>query len=299
MYSKKLIFSCGCDRSGTTLLGRELANIVPKSFNVPECYFFHEIMLLPNDFEVDEVLSILKRSRRYSIWKCYDSFPDLKGLSKREIFLSLIYHNYPESVASDYIIDTTPVSYLWKSLDNHFSTDYFLAIVRDARQVATSLIALDWGPFHEGEALDYWLEKTRLSVALSCSYISYNDIVSSNLGEVPSRLKMFLDLKSIPWISNEFGRAQSLDSLPVFTREQHHLIAKGFDKKKLAVKSSAILDVFYAEKLSVQILNCFLNGSNFDDVLISKLHRTALKVLSRILSTFRLAKGLISRHVQR
>lgn len=255
MKGPKLIFGCGCDRSGTTVLGRELHNIITSSFLVPECYFFHDIMMVGDIKSMHDLSVILDNSDRYQVWKKVEGLPELVHFGKRNIILSLILHNYPEAKPFRYIIDTTPISYVWKILDREFCNDYYIQIVRDARSTATSLLNMSWGPVHSGKALEYWAERVSLARSVVTNEIAYSDLISSPSGLIPEKIKEFLDEKGIEFGESCFGMAQSIDALPAFTRKQHKLVSAPLDNSKSRVESDKYIDYFYDRNITVRSLN--------------------------------------------
>jgi hypothetical protein len=255
MRRPKLVFGCGCDRSGTTVLGRELYNIITSSFLVPECYFFHDVMMVGDIESMDDLSVILDNSHRYQVWKKVEGLPELSDFRKRNILLSLILHNYPEAKSCSYIIDTTPISYVWKILDREFCNDYYMQIVRDARSTATSLLNMSWGPVHSGKALEYWAERVSLARSVVTNEIAYSDLISTPSGLIPEKIKEFLGRNGIEFDGSYFGVTQPIDTLPSFTRKQHKLLSAPLDNSKSKVESDRYIDYFYDRNISVRNLN--------------------------------------------
>jgi hypothetical protein len=148
------VFVVGADRSGTTLL-RLVLNRHPDLAIPPESWF---LLLLMERIRVGQPLSgrrleqaarVVSRHRRFQDWKLSRTDPHLAGVIARGPFADLagftdaVFRSETGSVHR--WGDKTPeyVFYL-AQLVEHFPGARFVAIVRDPRDVALSLLPLGW-----------------------------------------------------------------------------------------------------------------------------------------------------------
>lgn len=276
----KLVFCCGCDRSGTTLFAREMGNVIQNSFVVPEAYFFNDIRRLGLDVLETQIEKLLRSNPRYLIWGTGNCKPDLDFTSYETLFLSLVYANFtiPENI--EVIIDSTPTAYLWK-LGENFGNAKFFHIKRDARSVVSSLLGKNWGPTHSGKCIDYWVEKVTLAHSLSDLEIQYENFIL-NEPETVSKIKNFLFECGFTYDWDRFNTPVSLSTLPEFTREQHKKLSEYIDPHKAEIKSDYTIDFYYSNNLVACLLNNSLGDYDPTENLVIKSIETLRSFLREI-----------------
>lgn len=281
----KLIFCCGCDRSGTTLLSREIGNVIKNSFVLPEAYFFHQLRCVDLETLENNLEFFLLHNPRYLIWGKGNLKPTVDFGSYESLFIGLVKANFDVPKSVEVIIDSTPISYLWK-LNSNFENSQYIHIRRDVRSVAASLLSKDWGPMHAGKAIDYWCERVSLAKQLSDFEISYENLISFDENTIED-LNTYLYSLSLELDWDNFNRPINLAELPKFTRKQHKLLGKPIDKSKASIKTSDAISYYYSNNM----LACELNN---DLVSFRRSKNLKIKIIELFKSIIREVKSKLN-----
>ena len=162
---KPFAFFVGCDRSGTTLVramfdSHPLLAIPGESHFIPRLIDGRRSYLPGGIFSLSTFLDDLTRDQRFRSWGLGEAqiraeMSDLPGDISEAI--RRLYRCYARSNGKSMYADKTP-GYVFKIplLARWFPESRFVHIVRDGRDVALSLVEVEWGPNSIDEAADYW-----------------------------------------------------------------------------------------------------------------------------------------------
>lgn len=147
--NKYPIFIGGEGRSGTTLM-RAMLNNHPKIACGPETHFL-------NDPDFQKLLDILIERYSYRIRE-YNTFPEQEFCEMYASMISSFFEKYASARSKGRWADKTPyniksVDFLLKVFQGQIR---FIHMVRDGRDVASSILTMDWGAKTVEEAAERW-----------------------------------------------------------------------------------------------------------------------------------------------
>lgn len=229
------IFVGGCDRSGTTLLAAQLssrAGVVA----LPESHFIAATArLAPTAETPSETAARIDLDHRYRAWReagCPAAADVLRDGMDARTLLDALAETYAErtgAAPADAFVDHAPPNIAnADDLAAFFSDMKLLHIVRDGRDVAASLMPLDWGPNTILEMAAFWsravwtglaaVERLGSRRALTVSYERF----VTRPGETLSDILRFLGLDA----RRERPEGTSYRP-PGYSSETHSLIKAG------------------------------------------------------------------------
>ena len=162
----KPILVGGCGRSGTTMLGAMLGAHT-ECLTVPESSFMIDLLRRfdrpGSDVRFPEMLDVLAGTKKFKLWGLNSGLNPVRegelGGSYAE-FIEWMVRNYARQqgrTRPGYWVDHTPTNVNWASLlFDLFPQARLIHIVRDGRAVASSVMALDWGPNTVMDAARWW-----------------------------------------------------------------------------------------------------------------------------------------------
>ncbi|MDC0739683.1 sulfotransferase [Cognatishimia sp. SS12] len=280
----RLVFCCGCDRSGTTILSRELGNLIPNSIVLPEAHFFAELRKVPLGALQNNLVQALSTNQRYQIWGKGELRFNFTFETYEELFIRLAFLNFDVPVETEVLIDSTPIAYLWK-VNGEFKNSTFIHIKRDARSTVRSLLNVSWGPTHTGKAVEYWIDRVHLARQLTEFEVNFEDFISQSRAQINSLL-LYLENTGFCPNMGDFNQSIDIKTLPEFTRKQHKLLGKALDLKKAKIESNWFIDYYYKNNFSAQILN-------HDENDYPEIHYRWVKIVEFALSIFRQLKDTV------
>jgi len=235
------IFIGGCDRSGTTMLGSMLG-VHTHCVCVPESQFLIESLSYFN-YTIDKVDPIsvfqtIEKHPRFKLWNIKIESDNIKHMSSYPELIEYIIRVYNNKYHNKHLevwIDHTPANIMYATtLNSLFLDTKMIHLVRDGRAVASSLLALPWGPKSADAIALFWLQNLAYGFAVESYYgkdrvmrVKYEDLVTdpqTTLAQICSFIG--LDFQQPMLNGNGFH-------LPVYTRNQHALVGKRPDSSRI------------------------------------------------------------------
>ncbi len=176
MNGLRPIFVGGCSRSGTTLLGAMLG-AHPRCVAIPEAQFLPECQgaLERGEVAANEraVFEWIRRHRRFRRWE-FDPDPtelstaeDPRAPARAMRWLVGRWAAEQGKPEAELWVDHTPTHLRWgATLRRIFPGGRFVHLVRDGRGVASSVMALPWGPADPAAAGRWWARALADGLAL-------------------------------------------------------------------------------------------------------------------------------------
>lgn len=187
------IFVGGCDRSGTTVVGRVLAEQL-SLVAVPEAYF-HTVAY--RRFGPRTAASTALRHWRRRSWGITENDRgrvELTDVLRAE--MRRLYERRRGSAESVRVVEATPENIeIGSILLAEFPEAHLVHVVRDPRGVAASLRRVDFGPRSAQECARLWKQRVASGLALEAMYpervhrLRYEDLLA-----VPSEIGVLADL---------------------------------------------------------------------------------------------------------
>ena len=266
MSSKKAIFIGACPRSGTTMMGTELARL-PGCVTTPESQFkFDLIRLQRQGADSEQMIAAVKQSRRFKVWNLQVDWPALLAgidgeLTASKLMFALVdlYARQHGNIEGDWDtwIDHTPGNCKHsQQLFAHFPSSRFVHLVRDGRAVFASVKWLDWGPSTGKACAQWWLLHVAQGLATESAHpsrscrIRYEDFLADPQAELQN-LAANLGLDYSPHASKSGGF-----TLPKHTLHQHKLVGKKIDAGRAQAWESKLQakDIRQFESLTENLL---------------------------------------------
>ena len=304
--TKKVVFICGCPRSGTTLLGSMLG-AAEGCVSTPESQFITDVAaeiskgkIAPN---VKEIQAFFSRHFRLKLWDIVEEISSepaadltnsLQGLIQKCVDL---YAKKKDQLPWHTWIDHTPshIRYI-NTLSGLFPDSRFIHLIRDGRGVFSSTRFLDWGPAGAIQAAGWWTMRVAPGLAAEDAFserilrVRFEDLVNNPEGEL-QRICEFAGL--------EFSSAMIEGKgfvVPEYSKGQHSLVGSPPDisasdkwKEKL---TSREIEIF--ESLCGPLLEYLGYDSNFglkaappnrreklNEMLLSRPKKTMARLLKR------------------
>lgn len=229
------IYICGCDRSGTTMLG-SMIGAHSQCAAIPETHFFIDVLRYfrrHGSFNASKFLERIKQHWRFQLWNfslTKDQERLLSTCDSPPALLAALINMYLEKEAPESIffwVDHTPsnVEYL-STLFSFYPKAKAIHLVRDGRAVASSVIPLDWGPINASTAASWWKEKIVYGLAAETAFpnsvlrIRYEDVLRAPACEL-DRIQQFLNLPL-----ENLSEKKPRFNIPEYTENQHRLVGK-------------------------------------------------------------------------
>ena len=240
------IFICGCDRSGTTMLGSMLG-AVPNAVVTPESQFVTQLMpestSALSSQEVEELCKSFVQNWRLKIWRIKNLEQQLKqttgqtattyrGLIDRIV---RIYGSQHGNDAPQVWVDHTPnhIRHAARLL-KFFPDATIVHLTRDGRGVAASVIPLGWGPNTVVKAAEWWALKVCSGAAVEQRFgskrvvrVKYEDILSKPAVTLKS-LSNTLRISYDPAMLDGGGF-----DVPDYTMSDHKLVGKQLNADRI------------------------------------------------------------------
>ena len=207
-------------RSGTTML-RAMLDSHPALAIPPESYFVPDLLQRPGPLDFDWLTDTLAHDRYFADWQ-------LPVGAVEELRRDPRVRTAPDAVAGLYALyasrmgktragDKTPAHLRWVDLlAASFPNARFVHIVRDGRDVAASVLTMDFGHERFAEAARVWRRKMLKAHASGLRLgperyreIRYEDLVA-NPDDVLREVCQFLDLEYTPAMLEYHSRADEL-----------------------------------------------------------------------------------------
>lgn len=240
------IFIGGSPRSGTTLLGSMLG-AHDRVTCLPESPFIGRLAHLDQCRAVDrrtdaEVHRAIRSDFKFAFWKL--SLQDLDTCAK---VTATSYHNLIDTYVicfarhntrpgATHWVDHSPTNLMYSArLYTQFPEAKFIHLVRDGRAVCASWMPLNWGPNTIIPAAQAW-----------ATYIGYGMAAEAALPAAVVRRVTYEDLVAEPekvllqlchWLGLPYQASLLTGSgleIPIYTRNQHALIGRPVDPKRIA-----------------------------------------------------------------
>ena len=235
------VFICGCDRSGTTLLGSILGSHT-KCVTTPESHFKINLLkrMKKKKLSFSEIVNFLNINYRFQIWNI--SIKNQLKINNLDItdfpkLMQFLIEEYANSVNvstqfKSYWVDHTPNnSSFGLELLKTYPNAKFIHIIRDGRGVAASVLPLDWGPNTTYYASDWWRNKVsegmwleRFTDKENFYSLKYENFLCEPNQEL-KKVCNFLNLDFEPSILSDRGLI-----LPLYTKKQHNLVNQAVDQ---------------------------------------------------------------------
>jgi len=263
---KKVVFICGCPRSGTTLLGSLLGG-GKNNVTTPESQFIIKAAknLAKNKIKNthQQIKNIFLGSFRFKLWNInaeIQSKPTTCGENPLTDVTWQCVNHYALKLGKkswDTWIDHTPIHINHVDfLAEKFPNSYFIHLVRDGRGAFSSVKPLDWGPNGVIEGSKWWGVNIAAGLAaeqlenMRIIRVHFEDLVRQPEEEL-LKICELINIKFDPLMLEGGGF-----STPAYTKKQHNLIGKPPDKsicdKWKNNLSSREIEIF--EKISGSIL---------------------------------------------
>lgn len=232
------VFVGGCPRSGTTMMGVQIAGH-PRCFTTPESHFVYQLVqhhAKHGGIRWGDLIGIVERHTFYATWEID---PDWASYAEAETFVDLAdairwlvwqYKEkyYPDKQDISCWVDHTPENVLHShSLLNLFPESRFVHLKRDGRACFASVKDLNWGPNSPSMAANWWLkyvgagDATLAAFPARCSEIYYEQFVR----DYPRSLEILLNQVGLPVTGqDEDRRGNPLP--PDLLDYQHSLVSK-------------------------------------------------------------------------
>ena len=261
------VFICGCERSGTTLLG-SLLGASSKAIVTPESQFLTELQRMYDPADLRKFTDALCRNWRLGIWQINtfrgrldDAVLGRGPVSYREIIETIIRLYADDRGKSDsrIWIDHTPrhIFRLERILEL-FPEAKVLNLVRDGRAVAASVLPLDWGPNSCRSAAMWWSRSVGAGALAEVAYgpgtiltVRFEDLVR----EPDSTLSAICQFSGIEYTSQV--RSGGAFVIPKYTKGQHERVNKDLDpsrldawREKLSKRDVEIFEYYSGDLLS-------------------------------------------------
>ena len=233
----KKLFIIGCDRSGTTVLARNIA-LRTRAIFLPEMQFLGEIINVSRaQINDSNMQHLFKPFSPY----CVDMLSNLKNIHTLEAAFKHVYEkigiNLNENL--DLYLDHTP----WadKYLDEELISNdvFFIHVIRNGNDVVQSIMSQKWGANTIYYGQKYWsnrvLEIKKFLSDKNSIEIFYDDYLN-NAENVIKTIINFLDVSEIAY-------CQSNDKMKLSNRyaKQHMSI----NSKKIVKKHHKFVDYSY------------------------------------------------------
>jgi Sulfotransferase family len=245
------IFIGGCERSGTTLLASLLAQdehvVMP-----PEAQFFLEALAATRDVDPGErtaaCAAFISGHWRYQLWELPRALLGemASASSTPSALMAGLASAYAEQVgemSADAWVDHTPVNIGYAStLFEQFDAAPLVHIIRDPRAVIASLLPLDWGPSSARSGARWWLSRIAMGLAAEAAFpervfrLRYEDLVREPAASLKP-LCSSLGVAYTPAMARGGGAR-----LPAYTQQQHALVGKAPDSKRIDAWRSKLSD---------------------------------------------------------
>ena len=238
---KRVVFVCGCSRSGTTLLGSLLGN-APNCITTPESQFVIEtaVKILRGEIQstFEDIRNTLAKNFRLKLWGLERKIEHINDPGGNDILVSLVWKCidlYAESIKKNgslnVWIDHTPDSIKYITiLTKFFPNSYFIHIVRDGRGVFSSIKPLDFGPNGVIRGALWW--GYRVAPGLAAEQVFNKRIMRVRfedlLTEPEKELKKICNFTDIPFDSTML-RGEGF-VVPKYTKSQHKLVGLAPDE---------------------------------------------------------------------
>lgn len=177
----KPIFVCGCERSGTTMLGSILGSH-SSVICIPESRFFEPVYksIMNNEYDPETAINTIKNHIKFKLWDLVIENGIESDLAKYpdKLIIKLIdLYKRKNNKKANIWVDHTPlnINYL-PLLNNLFPDAKMIHIVRDGRAVAASVLKLDWGPNIVTKAATWWISRLSYGFAAE-SYFNSKKIM--------------------------------------------------------------------------------------------------------------------------
>jgi hypothetical protein len=160
-----IVFTCGCDRSGTTLTANLLAAADPDAVVIPEAQFVVSYLLATKGvWRAPDFVAHLRDDVRFKMWRLpLDAELERRllacdGIGTALGVLAAASHRLAEPPAV--VVDQTPWTVGYVDLvRRHVPGARFVNVVRDGRAVHASLRSLPWGPNTPAEMAVFWMAR--------------------------------------------------------------------------------------------------------------------------------------------
>lgn len=222
-------FVVGCQRSGTTLL-RAMLDTHPEMAVPPESNFLPTLMESRSKYEgdagfdVEGLVEDMFATRWIGRWELprellVDALTACRVDSLADA-LRCVYGLYAERRGKTRYADKTP-DYVAElpAIAELFPEARFIHVIRDGRDVALSLLELEWGPSSVAQAAIYWRDRVstgrRDGSSLGDRYLEvrYEHLVAQP-NEVIGEVCDFVDLERDPRMLGYSDRAHEIEVAP-------------------------------------------------------------------------------------
>lgn len=227
------IFVCGCQRSGTTLLGSLLGShsrcvATPESQFVTDVYRWHAAR--GTTFDLARTLAQINKHFRFKLWNLEVSVQDAEsaGVSTYEGLIAYLVKTYAVGVEkenADVWTDHTPAHVeSAATLSKLFPDAKFVHLVRDGRAVASSIKSLDWGVNDMRQLSHKWIARVGHGLAAETHLgdrvmrVRYEDLTGDPEGTL-RRICEFAELSYEAQMPTGDGFL-----VPKYTKKQHDLV---------------------------------------------------------------------------
>ncbi|ABI57668.1 sulfotransferase family protein [Alkalilimnicola ehrlichii MLHE-1] len=241
------IFVCGCERSGTTMLGA-LLGAASGCVATPESQFkFDGINAISDELDTKTIYDLFVSSYRFKLWQVAPpSIKDIEGVNSLKGLLFLFVKEYAKQKGKNLDrlhtwVDHTPgnIDHIQR-LYTEFPNSMFVHVIRDGRAVTASMKSLRWGARTAFDGADIWQKKVARGLAashLNPSYVytvRYEDLVLDPVHEMKNLCSFLgVDFEERIFRSNSF-------EVPEYTQSQHKLVGKKQDPDRISAWRSAL-----------------------------------------------------------
>lgn len=289
-----LFFIVGVGRSGTTLI-RLMLNSHPDVAIPYETHFITNYIGQLDSYgplsvasNLDRLIGDLLKEDLLSKWDKVPTLEEVKGQLGSDPTLSdvidAIYVCYARAHGKKYWGDKSDYLDRMHDINALFPNTKFIHIVRDGRDVAQSVLKMDWGPNDIIEAAEWWRDHVRLGRCMGKMLppdrymeIRYEDLVL----DTESNLRRICEFLGIPYSDKMLEYHKSSQSLIPTERSSQHYNADAppIASRTYAWKTSmdkTTVAVF--DKYAKTQLNAFGYEANVSPVSSWKLRLAAIKV---------------------
>lgn len=225
------VFVGGCERSGTTVVAREVARALGGKA-VPEALFLVRALTRPND-DLAQTIADDWRSMTWP-WSPNDLrevMVQCRGLAPAELLERMAFRLFGEG--SEVIVDSSPWNLRYRHvLERAFPTALFVHVVRDGRSVYASVKHLDWGPRMPVAAALWWQSRVLPGVlqeqAPNVHRLRFEDLVRDPDGSLGA-LKHWASANGV----SSRGQGAGTAMLGRYTKDQHRLVHKSLDPARI------------------------------------------------------------------
>jgi hypothetical protein len=203
--SDPFVIVLGHVRSGTTML-RAMLDSHPQLAIPPESYFVMDLLERPGPVDIDRLRDALAADRYFGDWQlpieALDELRDDPRVRTAADAVAGLYALYARRAGKPRYGDKTPSHLRWVDvLATRFPNARFLHIVRDGRDVAASVVTMEFGHTRFPEAARVWRRKV-LKAHLAgmrlgperYQEVRYEDLVADPVTEL-QRICTFLGLE--------------------------------------------------------------------------------------------------------